>query len=335
MNTKDVRLKIEALVDESTSKTLGDSNAIKHLGIDQDKNIVILIIAMGRVGGPEETKLRREIAKLVKIELGFSGVKIQVEEARKLESITNRKVRFIIVSSGKGGVGKSTIAANIAYALKRADKKVAIVDADVYGSSIPKILGMEHQYPKADANKKIIPLESHGMQVISTEFFAELGKPIIWRGAMLHSMMNNFFYEVAWDKDIEYMVIDAPPGTGDIALDLKDIIPTGEVLIVTTPHLAASHVAIKAGFAARTLKHEIIGVIENMSYYLNPVNKQKDFIFGSGGGQEVADKLDTELIAQIPINQPKNHIGLYEPEEEIGAIYDDLALLLIAREEFE
>ena len=247
----------------------------------------------------------------------------------KKASILPNIKNTIAVASGKGGVGKSTVAANLAYALTRLGKKVALVDADIYGSSIPKILEMQHRYPNASEDGKILPFEAYGMEIISTEFFAEIGKPIIWRGAMLNSMMNNFFYEVKWNKNIDYMIIDSPPGTGDIALDLRTIIPTADVLIVTTPHLAASHVAIKAGYAAKQLGHSILGVIENMSYYLNPVNKQKDFLFGSGGGEAVAEKLETEVISQIPINQPLHHLGLYELDEEIGKIYNDLAELIL------
>ncbi|HNZ50242.1 MAG TPA: P-loop NTPase [Bacilli bacterium] len=331
MNTKDIREKIELLLDEDSGKTLKDENAITHLGIDADKNIVVLILTITKVGGETEKKLRREIAVIVKRDLGFAGVKIQFEERRKVEGITNRQVKFIIIASGKGGVGKSTVAANLAYALTRQNKKVALIDADIYGSSIPKILEMPHDYPSANENNKIIPFNRFGIELMSTEFFAEIGKPVIWRGAMLNSMINNFFYEVNWSKDIEYMIIDAPPGTGDIALDLRTIVPSAEVIIVTTPHLAASHVAIKAGVASKMLKHELIGVIENMSYYWNPHSKTKDFIFGKGGGQEVAEKLETELIAQIPINQPLHHLSLYESDEEIGRIYDDLATLLIIR----
>jgi len=329
MTTKEIRKHIEMLIDESTGQTLQETNAIKHIGIDPEKNVVVLIIAVGRTGGEQEKKLRRELARIIKINLGFAGVKLQIEEKRKIESIVNRNVKFIIISSGKGGVGKSTVAANLAYALTRLGKKVALVDADIYGSSIPKILEMQHRYPNASEDGKILPFEAYGMEIISTEFFAEIGKPIIWRGAMLNSMMNNFFYEVKWNKNIDYMIIDSPPGTGDIALDLRTIIPTADVLIVTTPHLAASHVAIKVGYAAKQLGHSILGVIENMSYYLNPVNKQKDFLFGSGGGEAVAEKLETEVVSQIPINQPLHHLGLYELDEEIGKIYNDLAELIL------
>lgn len=331
MTTQEIREKIEGIIDPATKLTLKETNAIKHIGIDPDRGVVILIVAIGKTGGIEEKAIKRQLAKIIKIDLGFNGIKMQIEEKRKLESIVNKNVKFILISSGKGGVGKSTVAANLAYALKRKGKKVAIIDADIYGSSMPRILEMVHAYPKANDDGKILPLNAFGMEIISTEFFAEEGKPIIWRGAMLGSMMENFFYEVKWNPDTEYVVIDCPPGTGDIALDLRTIVPTAEALLVTTPHLAASHVAVKAGYAEKQLNHNLIGVIENMSYYINPVNYEKEFIFGEGGGNEVAQKLESELICQIPINQPTHHLSLYESDEEIGKIYDDLATLIMIR----
>lgn len=327
-STQEIREAIKNIVDPTTEKSLVESNAIKHIGVDPDRDLVILIVVLTKAGGEDEKLVKKQLAKIIKLDLGFTGVKIQFEEKRIIESIVKKDVKFILIESGKGGVGKSTVAANIAYALTRMGKKVGIIDADIYGSSIPQILEMEHSFPYADESGKIIPLFAYGMEIISTEFFAEEGKPIIWRGAMLNSMMNNFFYEVMWSKNLDFMIIDCPPGTGDITLDLRTIIPNAKAIIVTTPHKAASHVAIKAGYAAKQLKHDIIGVIENMSYYINPVNGQKDFIFGEGGGEIVASKLDTELLAQIPINRPTHHSNLFESDEEIGKIYDDLATLL-------
>lgn len=332
MTIDEIRARIETLVDEGSGKTLKASGGIKHIGIDTEKDVVIMIIAIAKMGGEEEKNLLRQIAKIVKVDMGFKGVKVQFEETRKLESLGNRKIKFIIVASGKGGVGKSTVACNLAYALTRLNKKVGLIDADIYGSSVPKILEMESKQPMADENQKILPFHAFGIELISTEFFAGEGNPVIWRGAMLNSMMNHFFTDVKWSKDLEYMIIDSPPGTGDIMLDLKNLAPTADVLIVTTPHPSASDVATKAGIAYQKLKHYILGVIENMSYYINPANNEKEFIFGEGGGLQVAQKLGAELLAQIPINQPKHHLALYEPDEGTGRIYDDLATLLTIEE---
>ncbi|MCK9537048.1 MAG: Mrp/NBP35 family ATP-binding protein [Bacilli bacterium] len=329
MNTKIIREKISQLTDETSGKTLHTEGAIRHIGIDAEKNLVILIIAINKTGGEAEKKLRREIAQIIKLDLGFNGVKIQFEEKRKIDSITNRKVRFIIISSGKGGVGKSTIAVNLAYALTKLNQKTAIIDADIYGSSVPRIMEMKPEYPKATSNKKIIPLNQYGIEIISTEFFTEPGKPVVWRGPMLHQMLESFFYQVEWNQNLDFMIIDAPPGTGDVTLDLRNIVPTAETMIVTTPHLAASHVAIKAGIAARQLKQKVIGVIENMSYFLNPVNGEKEYLFGQGGGEVVAAQLDCELLAQIPLQQPKKHLSLYEPEEENGQKFLELATYIM------
>lgn len=328
ITVNDIRKKIENIVDPAIGKTLKETNSLKHIGIDDERDLVILIVVIARMNGKEEKEIKRELAKRVKLDLGFTGIKIQFEERRIIESIVKRDVKFIIIASGKGGVGKSTVACNIAYSLSRMGKKVGIIDADIYGSSVPKILEMEHNYPDATEEGKIKPFNAFNMQVISTEFFAEVGKPVIWRGAMLNSMMQNFFYEVDWAKDLDYMIIDCPPGTGDVSLDLRTIVPNALVILVTTPHIAASHVAIKAGYASNQLGHKMIGVVENMSYYINPINHEKEFIFGYGGGEAVAEKLDTELLAQIPINQPKHHLSLYESDEEIGKIYDDLATII-------
>lgn len=333
MTINEIRTRIEALVDEGSGKTLKDAKSIKHIGIDPDKNMVIMIIAIAKTGGDEEKNLLRQIAKIVKVEMGFKGLKVQFEETKKLEGIgSNQKVKFIIVASGKGGVGKSTVACNLAYALARQNKKVGLIDADIYGSSVPRILEMEHEHPRANQEQKIIPFHAFGIELISTEFFAGEGKPVIWRGAMLNSMMNHFFFDVKWSKDLEYMIIDSPPGTGDIMLDLRNLAPTAEVLIVTTPHPSASDVATKAGLAYQQLKHNVVGVIENMSYYLNPANNNQEFIFGKGGGQLVAEKLGVELLTQIPINQPKHHLSLFEGDEETGKIYDELATIFTVRE---
>lgn len=326
MTTKEIRLKIENIIDESRNQTLASLNAIKHIGIDGEKNVVVLIIEIGKLGGDAERNMRRNLAKIIKLDLCFSGIKIQFEEEKKLK---NDKTKYIIVESGKGGVGKSMIALNIAYALSRQNMKVGIIDADIYNSSIPTLLEMKDYSPKTDSYNKIIPFKYRNMEVISTEFFSEAYKPIIWKGALLNTMLSNFFFQVAWSKDTDYVIVDAPSGTGDVLIDLKAIIPNAEVILVTTPKVDVAHVVIKAGNAAKEMGHNIIGIIENMSYLID--NNKKSYIFGKGGADLVVDALNSELLAEIPFDVPNNHLTLYERNERNGKIFDDIATLIIIR----
>ena len=210
-------------------------------------------------------------------------------------------------------------------------KKVGIIDADIYGATIPDLLEMPFKDPDIDETERIIPFKKGNIEVVSTEFFAERDKPILWRGSQLKTLISNFFMQVAWDKSIEYIIIDAPSGTGDAMLDLKAIVPNAEVILVTTPHAIDAHMTIKTGLGYIELKQNIIGIIENMSYYLNPETNSKEYIFSEGGAEEVANKLDTEVLASIPINTPKHHFALFENDEENGQIFDDLAVLLSIR----
>lgn len=331
MNLNELKKQLNEIIDPSNQMSIGETESIKHISYDEEKDIVILTIAMGRLGGEPEKKFRRDIARVVKIDCGFSGLQLQLDESKIFGSITQKPIYFIGIISGKGGVGKSSVAANIAYRMTKRKIKVGVIDADVYGSSLPTIFEVPHQNPKFDESKKILPIEKNGIELISTEFFTNPGQPVLWRGGMLNSMISHFFYDVKWHDDTKFVIVDFPPGTGDITLDIKSIIPQAKMLIVTTPHPSASHVAIKAGHAAKTLGHEILGVIENMSFFINPINKEKEYIFGQGGGLQVAQGLESELIAQIPIAQPKHHQDLFEIEEENGKVYDEIVDYILCK----
>jgi ATP-binding protein involved in chromosome partitioning len=244
-------------------------------------------------------------------------------------------VHFIAVASGKGGVGKSTVTVNLAAALARMGKKVGLIDADIYGFSVPDMMGIE-QKPEMVGNK-IIPIERFGVKVISMGFFVEENTPVIWRGPMLGKMLRNFFQEVNWG-DVEYVLLDLPPGTGDVALDVHQMIPQSKEIIVTTPHATAAFVAARAGAMAIHTQHEMLGVVENMSYYQCSHCGQKDFVFGRGGGGNLAEELHTELLAQIPLGAPDNHISepdyspsVYKEDSETGKMYMQLAQQVITK----
>lgn len=329
MTLDELRSLLENLIDPSLGKTLKETDGIKHLGYDGKKDVIVLIVAMGKLGDIEEKSLRRRIARLVKIDCGYTGLKLQMEEIKVLNSIARSKIKFIGIISGKGGVGKSTVTGNIANRLAKKGHHVGVIDADIYGSSMPTVLNFEHKNPHYDDEGKIIPLKKDNIELISTEFFTSPSEPVIWRGAMLNSMISHFFYDVKWHDKTEYVIIDFPPGTGDITMDIKNIVPQTKMLLVTTPHPSACHVAVKSGHAATKLGHEIIGIIENMSYYVNPINNQREYIFGQGGGRKIAEQLNTELIAQIPIGQSKSNTDLFEITETQGKIYDEIADFII------
>lgn len=246
-------------------------------------------------------------------------------------------VTYIAVASGKGGVGKSTVTVNLAAALAREGKKVGIIDADIYGFSIPDMMGIE-EAPKL-VEQKIQPVERFGVKVISMSFFVQDNAPVIWRGPMLGKMLRNFFAEVEWG-DVDYILLDLPPGTGDVALDVHQMIPQSKELIVTTPHATAAFVAARAGAMALQTNHEILGVVENMAYYVCSGCGQKDYIYGRGGGAKLAEELRTELLAQIPLGAPDNHPSepdfspsVYKGETETGKLFTDLAKRVIAKVE--
>ncbi|MCG7386682.1 Mrp/NBP35 family ATP-binding protein [Paenibacillus sp. ACRRY] len=238
-------------------------------------------------------------------------------------------VRYIAVASGKGGVGKSTVTVNLAAALARQGKKVGLIDADIYGFSVPDMMGIE-EYPVVE-DGIIQPVERFGVKVMSMGFFIRENNPVIWRGPMLGRMLRQFFTDVNWGE-LDYMLLDLPPGTGDVALDVHQMLPQSKEIIVTTPHATAAFVAARAGAMAIQTEHELLGVVENMAYYECGKCGEKDYVFGRGGGGRLAESLHTELLAQIPLGSPDNHPSepdfspsVYKADTRIGAIYDEVA----------
>lgn len=270
--------------------------------------------------------------KEINIELEYlpAAVIDRIFQARDNILSENRHTKFLAIASGKGGVGKSTVSANLAIALANQGKKVGLLDADIYGFSIPVLLGTTES-PRKE-NGQIIPVETSGIQMISMDFFVEPGEPVIWRGPMLGKMIKMFLEEVRWG-DLDYLLIDLPPGTGDVALDIHTLIPKCNELIVTTPHYAAASVASRAGYMAMKNNHKIIGVIENMSYFKHDDGKELK-IFGQGGGKKVAADLETELLIQLPIEQPEISengcvSAVYSQSSEAGKAYKLLAEKII------
>jgi ATP-binding protein involved in chromosome partitioning len=325
---QEIRRKLEAVVDPSRAKTLGETEAIKHFGIDDEQSAVVLIVEVGVKNNEFTAQITRQIAKIVKLEYGFKGLTVEYQQKRP--DAIQKTVKVLLVASGKGGVGKSTVSANLAYAFTSLGKKVALVDADIYGANLPKILDIDAVELDGDESGKIFPIEKDGIEVISTAFLMDSDKALMWRGPMLGKLLKVFFEDTRWSEDIDVMIVDLPPGTGDVMMDVGGFLRDAKIVLVTTPHPSASHIAIKAGFGALELKQEIIGVIENMAYY--EIDGTRHPIFGEGGGKAVAEKLAVPLIGQLPIKRPESgHHSIYKPTEYVGMLYLNLARKLYAK----
>jgi ATP-binding protein involved in chromosome partitioning len=208
----------------------------------------------------------------------------------------------LCIGSGKGGVGKSTLTANLAAALTADGKTVGILDADVWGYSIPRMFDLGGQRPPVNAERKILPLESHGVKVMSIGFFVEEDAAVVWRGPMLHKALTQFLEDVAWGE-LDYLLVDLPPGTGDVSMTLAQLLPQAQFIIVTTPQPTAQKVARRAAQMAGKVSLEIAGIVENMAGFTTPSGERFQ-IFGEGGGQELADELDVPLLGKIPLTMP-------------------------------
>jgi ATP-binding protein involved in chromosome partitioning len=207
------------------------------------------------------------------------------------------QTRVVSIASGKGGVGKSSVAANTAVALARAGHDVAVLDADVWGFSIPRMLGIETP-PHAVADL-LIPAAAHGVRAISMDFFVSPDQAVIWRGPMLHKALEQFLQDVFWDEP-EFLLIDMPPGTGDVAISISQFLPRSQTLVVTTPQPTAQLVARRAALMAAKVNQEVMGVVENMSWFTGDDGKRYP-IFGEGGGEALAEELGVPLFGKVPL----------------------------------
>lgn len=314
-----------------------------------DGNSVEVEIKLTIVGCPAARRIESESFEAVSKVPGVESATIKLSvmspkerEALKLKLRKGKPLRhnpfgketltnIFLIGSGKGGVGKSTLTANLAVSLASLGKRVGLIDADIFGFSIPGQLGISEKPTRVD--ELILPPVAFGVKVISIGMFLDDNKPVAWRGPMLHRAIEQFLSDVYWG-DLDILLVDLPPGTGDVAISLGQLLPTAKTVVVTTPQLAASEVAERSGAVGLQTGQSVFGVIENMSYLL--VDQKREEIFGSGGGQKVASSLATlsgksvELIGQIPISVPLRE-GSDEGNPVVLSNPDDPAALEISK----
>ncbi len=311
---------------------------IKDLNCEEDK--ISFSIELTTPACPMKDQMQQEAFNAVKEATGIENIDITMTSnvkpfAREKSELLPGVKNIIPVASGKGGVGKSTISANIALALAKTGAKVGILDADIYGPSIPTILGVTEQ-PQVNGNV-LIPVEKHGIKIMSMGFFIQEDQAVVWRGPMLGKMVDQFLSDVDWGE-LDYLIVDLPPGTGDIQLSLCQAIPLTGAAIVTTPQNVAIRVARKAILMFNQLKTPVLGVIENMSYYLCSHCKEEDRIFGEGGGKITAQEFDLPVLGEIPLtsnirktSDTGNPVVISDPDSPEAKAFIKTAELLAAR----
>jgi ATP-binding protein involved in chromosome partitioning len=308
---------LKSVIDPELRKDIVELEMVRAIDI-KDGGVVDVTVSLTTPGCPIKGHFQNAVHKHVsavegvsRVNVGFDVLTDQEKSGlqRKLgrpgglpEGSLAQVANVICVGSGKGGVGKSSLTVNLAAALLAEGKKVGVLDADVWGYSIPRMLGLGGQRPKVSGERKILPLESHGIKVMSIGFFIAEDEAVVWRGPMLHKALTQFLEDVNWGE-LDFLLIDLPPGTGDVSMTLAQLLPEAKFLIVTTPQAAAQKVARRSAEMADKVKLEIGGVIENMSGFTTPAGERFQ-IFGEGGGQVLADELGVPLLGKVPLTMP-------------------------------
>jgi ATP-binding protein involved in chromosome partitioning len=340
----DLEATIAAVRDPDLRRTLGELGLIREVGLDR-KGIATVGIA---VPGShwDAARLGAAIAETAKAIEGVVEVHVDVAimsevEARALaESLhpttkpggQGSRTRVVAIASGKGGVGKSSVTTNVAVALARSGHDVGVIDADVWGYSVPRMLGIETPPQALDA--LIIPPSANGVRAISMDFFVPGDQAVIWRGPMLHKALEQFLGDVFWDEP-DFLLIDMPPGTGDVAISMSQFLPRSQVIVVTTPQPTAQRVARRAAGMAEKVNQEVIGVVENMSWFTGDDGKRYE-IFGSGGGDELAADLGVPLLGKVPLVPAMREgadrgepVGVAAPGSEAADAFEAIAARVV------
>src|SRR3984885_3798674 len=355
MPTRDeIRKALEIVIDPELHRSIVELDMVRSIDIGAN-GVVDVTVSLTTPGCPIKGHFQTSVAQAVSALEGVTHVNVYFDvltdtqkqalqqklgrgslPAGALAQVSN----VLCIGSGKGGVGKSTLTANLAAALTAEGKRVGVLDADVWGYSIPRMYGLGATRPPVSAERKIIPLESHGVKVMSIGFFVEEDAAVVWRGPMLHKALTQFLNDVEWGA-LDYLLVDLPPGTGDVSMTLAQLLPQAQFMIVTTPQATAQKVARRSAHMAHKVDLEIGGVIENMSSFTTP-SGERFTIFGEGGGQELADELDVPLLGKVPLTMPLREqaddgvpLVIEDPDDPASQAIHQIARGLIAMAPYE
>jgi ATP-binding protein involved in chromosome partitioning len=317
MTTREEIMKaLEVVIDPELHRSIVELDMVRSIDISAN-GVVDVTVSLTTPGCPIKGHFQSSVAEAAQALEGVTHVNVYFDVLTDTQKAALQQklgrgslpagalaqvANVICIGSGKGGVGKSTLTANVAAALTGEGKRVGILDADVWGYSIPRMYGLGATRPPVSAARKIVPLEAHGVKVMSIGFFVEEDAAVVWRGPMLHKALTQFLQDVEWGV-LDYLLVDLPPGTGDVSMTLAQLLPQARFLIVTTPQQTAQKVARRSAHMADKVDLEIAGVVENMSSFTTP-SGERFTIFGEGGGQELADEIDVPLLGKVPLTMP-------------------------------
>ena len=305
----DIKLALKGVQDPDLKRDLVELGMIKEVSVDGDA--VSLTVQLTTPACPLKDQISSEVKTALLENLGAKAVKVNFSaDTSRMQTASDLipGVRNVIfVASGKGGVGKSTVAANMALALAETGASVGLLDADIYGPSMPTMFGIHHQ-PKATDDQRIIPHQKFGLKVMSMGFLLEEGQPVIWRGPMLDSALRQFLGQVEWGE-LDYLVCDLPPGTGDVQMSLARMVPQAVAVLVTTPQDVALADVQRAIGMFGTVNLQVLGVVENMSGFICGHCGEKTNLFGSGAGQRAAKRYETTFFGGVPLTEKVVHAG--------------------------
>jgi ATP-binding protein involved in chromosome partitioning len=315
-NETEIRKALEVVIDPELHRSIVELDMVRSIEIGGN-GVVDITVSLTTPGCPIKGHFQTAVAEAAGALEGVTHVNVYFDVLNDTQKAALQQklgrgslpqgalaqvANVLCIGSGKGGVGKSTLTANLAAALAGEGKKVGVLDADVWGYSIPRMYGLGSTRPPVSAERKILPLEAHGVKVMSIGFFLEEDAAVVWRGPMLHKALTQFLQDVDWGA-LDFLLIDLPPGTGDVSMTLAQLLPQAKFVIVTTPQATAQKVARRSAEMAHKVDLEIGGVIENMSSFTTP-SGERFAIFGEGGGKELADELDVPLLGKVPLTMP-------------------------------